>query len=325
MPTNVTPEYRKAEGAFRAAKTADEKIERLEDMISLLPKHKGTDHLYADLKRKLSQLRRQQLESAGKKGRSGLSLDFTREGAAQVILVGPPNSGKSSVLDLLSHAHPEIGDYPFATQKMQPGMTAYEDIQIQLVDSPPVTADYMPMHLLSLVRGADAVLLVADLSVDTVLEDTEAVLAAFADRHLGFVRDRSQVDRDHVMCRVLANKRDAGQAEERLAVLREMLGGRLDAIAFTCQDPQAAEYLSRMIFEWLEIVRVYTKTPGKRPEMDRPYTVFRGGTVEDVSLLVHKDFYEKLKFARLWRGDANPTTVSRSEPVEDGDILELHM
>ncbi|UCB47164.1 MAG: 50S ribosome-binding GTPase, partial [Spirochaetota bacterium] len=149
MPTNVPPEYKKAEEAFRKAKTTDEKIERLEDMIALLPKHKGTDHLYADLKRRMSTLRRQ-LETADKKARHDSFVDFTREGAAQIILIGPPNSGKSSLLKILTNAHPEIGDYPFTTNKMQPGMIPYEDIQIQLVDTPPVTSSYMPRHLLSL-------------------------------------------------------------------------------------------------------------------------------------------------------------------------------
>jgi len=175
MPTNVTPEYRKAEEAFRAAKTTDEKIERLEDAISLLPKHKGTDHLYADLKRRLATLRRQ-LEVSDKKARRGSFVEFLREGAAQIILVGPPNSGKSSILKLLTNAHPEIGTYPFTTNRMQPGMIPYEDIQIQLVDTPPVTADFMPRHLLSLVRRADGVLLVADMSTDSLLDDIDAVL-----------------------------------------------------------------------------------------------------------------------------------------------------
>ena len=135
MPTNAGPEYKKAEEAFRAAKTTDEKIERLEDMMAVLPKHKGTDHLYADLKRRMSKLRRQ-LESTGK--RNGPALDIVHEGAAQVILIGPPNSGKSSILAALTHAHPEIGEYPFTTNKSQPGMAPYRDIQIQIVDTPPV-------------------------------------------------------------------------------------------------------------------------------------------------------------------------------------------
>jgi ribosome-interacting GTPase 1 len=324
MPTNVTPEYRKAEEAFRQAKTLDEKIERMEDMISLLPKHKGTDHLFADLKRRLSRLRRQQ-ETAGKKGRAGYGLDFLREGAAQVILVGPPNSGKSSILKALTHARPEVGDYPFTTQRMMPGMIPYEDIQIQLVDSPPVTSDFMPMHLLSLVRGADAALIVADLSRDMLLDDIDVVINAFAARHVVFVKEQEEQDRDRILCRILANKLDAPQAEERLDLLKEMLRDRLEVLPISCRDPESISGLGRMIFQWLGIMRVYSKAPGKKVDMDRPYTVFPGQTVEDVCSLVHKDFYENLKFARLWRGDTGPITVSRTEPVQDRDILELHM
>ncbi len=324
MPTNVPPEYRKAEEAFRAAKTTDEKIERLEDMIALLPKHKGTDHLYADLKRRMSTLRRQ-LEASDKKIRHGSFVDFSREGAAQVILIGPPNSGKSSILKLLTNAHPEIGSYPFTTARMHPGMISYEDIQIQLVDTPPVTADYMPRHLLSVVRRTDGVLLVADLSIDTLLDDIEAVINVFTIRHVQFVREKESDDRDKVLCRVIANKIDVPDAGDRLELLREMLGERLDIYPVSCTEGKNVAEIPRMLFQWLKIVRVYTKVPGEKADTGRPYTVFSGQTVSDICALIHKDFFEKLRFARLWRGRDAPVVVSRNELVQDGDILELHI
>jgi ribosome-interacting GTPase 1 len=323
MPTNAGPEYKKAEEAFRAAKTVDEKITRLEDMIALLPKHKGTDHLFADLKRRMSKLQKQQ-ESSGRKSGGGPTLGFEKEGAAQVILVGPPNSGKSSVLQALTNATPEIGEYPFSTHAMQPGMVQYEDIQIQLVDAPPVTYEFMPTHLLSLVRGADAVLLVADLSVDCLLDDLEAVFRAFELRHVSFVEQKSE-DRDRVRCRMLANKIDAPGAEARLELLREMIDGRFQIRPMSSRDAEAVGRLPRMLFEWLGIVRVYTKAPGKKPELEKPYTVFAGQTVGDICSLIHKDFLANLRFARMWRGTENPITVSKHEPVHDRDILELHI
>ena len=322
MPTNVGPEYKKAEEAFRAAKAIDEKISRLEDMIALLPKHKGTDHLYADLKRRMSRLLKQQ-ESSGRKG-GGPTLGFEKEGAAQVILVGPPNSGKSSLLRAITNASPDIGEYPFSTHAMQPGMVQYEDVQIQLVDTPPVTAEFMPTHLLSVVRGADAVLLVADLSVDGLLDDLEAILQAFEMRHVSFVDDPGP-ERDLIRCRLIANKNDASGASARLDLLREMAGGRFEILPLSSLQEADTARLPGILFEWLGIVRVYTKAPGKKADLVRPYTVFAGQTVGDICSLVHKDFQQNLRFARMWRGSANPITVSKQELVQDKDILELHI
>jgi ribosome-interacting GTPase 1 len=323
MPTNVGPEYKKAEEAFRAAKTIDEKITRLEDMIALLPKHKGTDHLYADLKRRMSKLQKQQ-ESTGRKSGGGPTLGFEKEGAAQVVLVGSPNSGKSSILAALTNAAPDIGEYPFSTHAMQPGMVKYEDIQIQLVDTPPVTPEFMPTHLLSVVRGAEAALLVADLSADSLLEDLEAVFQAFELRHVTFV-GRQSGDRDLIRSRLIANKIDAPGAEARLDLLKEMIGDRFSILPLSTGDPTAIGRLPRMLFDWLGIVRVYTKAPGKKPELEKPYTVFAGQTVGDICSLIHKDFLQNLRFARMWRGSDKPLTVSKHEAVQDKDILELHL
>ncbi|UCF96352.1 MAG: 50S ribosome-binding GTPase [Spirochaetaceae bacterium] len=323
MPTNTGPEYKKAEEAFRAAKTIDEKITRLEDMMAVLPKHKGTDHLFADLKRRMSKLLKQQ-ESSGRKSGGGPTLGFEKEGAAQVILVGPPNSGKSSILRAITNASPDIGEYPFSTHAMQPGMVQYEDIQIQLVDTPPVTAEFMPTHLLSVLRGAEAALLVADLSVDSLLDDLDAVFQAFELRHVAFVKQASG-DRDRVRCRLIANKKDAPGAVARLELLREMIADRFEILPMSSNEPTTLGMLPRMLFEWLGIVRVYTKAPGKKPELEKPYTVFAGQTVGDICSLIHKDFLQNLRFARMWRGSENPLTVSKHEPVRDRDILELHI
>ena len=323
MPTNVTPEYKKAEDAYRDAKTLDEKVERLQDMISILPKHKGTDHLYADLKRRLAKLKRDLESSGGRKGSRG--IDFFRDGAAQVVLIGPPNSGKSSIICAVTHAHPEVGEYPFTTSRIIPGMAPYMDIQIQLIDTPPVTKDHMPMHLLGLVRSADAVLIIVDLSSDSILDDFETLMISFRNRHTHFVHNTTPDISDEILCRVIANKSDAPEADERLSMLREMIGEELEITPLSCKGEEDAGRLPEMLFQWLGIARVYTKIPSKKADREHPYTVLRGGTVDDICSLVHRDFAEKLKFARLWRKSDTPLTVSRNEVVEDGDILELHL
>ena len=324
MPTNVTPEFRKAEEAYRTAQTTDEKIERLEEMISVLPKHKGTDHLYADLKKRLSKLRAQ-VDSSEKRAGRGSNVGFSKEGAGQIVLVGPPNCGKSTLLSVMSHAHPEIADYPFTTNRFVPGMIPYLDIQIQVVDTPPVAPGHMPGHLLGLVRGADSVLIVADLSSDSIIEDHECVISAFADRHVHFVREPEPGDRDAVKCRIAANKRDAPEATDGLGLLSEMTGNQLDIMPLSCKNPVDVSSLPALLFGWLGIVRVYTKSPGQKADRTHPYTVVSGQTVADICNLVHRDFSENLKSARLWRGSSEPIAVSRDEIVQDLDVVELHL
>jgi len=345
MPANVTPDYKRAEEAFRAAKTTDEKIARLEDMITLLPKHKGTDHLFADLKRRLAKLREEAEGGAGHRG-GHAGPEIRREGAAQVVLVGPTGAGKSSILQTLTHAQPEIGDWPFVTRALQPGMAHYQDAPIQLVDSPALAPDTMPVHLLGVLRGSDGVLVVVDLSRDALLDDFETAMALFAERHVRLVRERGDPhDRDAVRCLVVANKSDAAGAADRLALLRELVADRLEVVPCSCA-PGARESrplggsvtdLPGVLFRWLRLVRVYTRTPGQHFVRTKPFTVFEGGTVGEVCALVHKDFAERLRFARLWRGPAaaalasphggggDPLTVSKAEPVRDGDVLELHL
>jgi ribosome-interacting GTPase 1 len=345
MPANVTPDYKRAEEAFRAAKTADERIARLEDMITLLPKHKGTDHLFADLKRRLAKLKEEAEGGATHRG-GHAGIEIRREGAAQLALVGPTGAGKSSILGALTHAQPEIGDWPFVTRTMQPGMAFFEDAPIQLVDSPAVAPGTMPVNLLGVVRGADGILLVLDLSRDSLLDDLEAAAALFAERHVRFVRERADPhDRDAVRCLVVANKADAPGAADRLAILREATADRLDVVPCSCVSnaresrPLGGSVfdLPGVLFRWLRLVRVYTRTPGQHFVRTKPFTVFEGGTVGEVCALVHKDFADRLRFARLWRGPAaaalasphggggEPLTVSRTEPVQDGDIVELHL
>jgi ribosome-interacting GTPase 1 len=328
MPTNVTPEYRKAEEAFRAARALDEKVSRLEDMIALLPKHKGTDHLFADLKRRLARLKEEQ-EAGGRKAGRGGGLDFEREGAAQLVLVGPPNAGKSSLLRALTRAAPEVAEYPFTTQHLLPGMIDFEDVQLQLVDSPAVTADFMPVHLLGVVRGADAALLVADLSADSVLEDLEAVLRAFELRKVRFARERGVAEGEEgaekVRARIAANKLDAPGAPERLELLRAWAGAGPEVLPVSCAVGSGLAELPAELFGWLRIVRVYTKHPGEKADLSRPYTLAAGQTVADLCGRVHKDFAERLAFARLWRGQTGPLTVSRDQALEDRDVLELHL
>src|SRR5512142_2558551 len=162
MPANLTLQYKEAEARFRRAAGNAEKIDALREMIALLPKHKGTDKLHADLKHRLAKLEEEDAHAARSGHRGPDPGHVHKEGAGQWVLVGPPNSGKSSLLAALTHAHPETADYPFTTRAAQPGMATVEDVQVQLVDTPAAAAGRVEPWLPNLVRAADGVLVVIE-------------------------------------------------------------------------------------------------------------------------------------------------------------------
>ena len=145
-------------------------------------------------------------------------------------------------------------------------------------------------------------LLVADMSTDSTLDDIDAVFEIFCARHVRFVREKEPENRDSVFCKVIANKMDAPDSGSRLELLRQMLGDRLEIFPLSSMGGENVSKFPGMLFNWLKIVRVYTKAPGEKARKEYPHTVFAGQSVSDICELVHKDFFEKLRFARLWRG-----------------------
>ncbi|MBI4601390.1 MAG: TGS domain-containing protein [Planctomycetes bacterium] len=335
MPANLTPQYHKAEQAFKEATTTEEKIAALEEMLAVMPKHKGTDHLQADLKRRLSKLREESTRPrSGKKTFDPFRVE--KGGAGQMVLLGGPNAGKSAIVASLTSAPTEPTPFPFATQGPIPGMMAFEDVQVQLVDLPPITADHFPGGMLGLIKGADGVILVADLGSDTVLEDLEAVLQAL---HGGRVRlrdprlpsgasreDDEEVLLVHLPALLVANKVDAAGAAERLGVLRDLYAGRFDPLPVSAVTRQGLDELPALVFRMLERIRIYSKEPGKPPDLSKPFVLRRGETVLDLAGKIHRDFPGHLRQARVW-GSARfeGQAVQRDYVLADKDVVELHV
>lgn len=331
MPANLTPQYRAAEERFRQAKTTEEKIGALEEMLAVIPKHKGTEHIQGDIKARIAKLRRQLEEQKPSHGRYQAMYNVEKEGGGQVVLVGPPNAGKSRLLSMLTNAQPEIADYAYTTQKPLPGMMPYEDIKIQIVDMPPVTEEFTEPWMAAIVRNADAVLFVLDVSNSSILEELERtllVLERFRLRLHGWDRLTSSEQTGLVVVKptiLVANKMDLPESQTNLDIVSEFYGERFPVVAVSCVNGQGLEDLKHEVFRMLDVVRVYTKIPGKAPDMDTPYVLRRGSTVLDLATMVHKDFAEKLKFARIWGGGKyDGQMVSRDHVLEDRDILELH-
>ena len=327
MPANLTPQYLEADRRFKAAKTIEEKVAALEEMLSLIPKHKGTEHLQGDLKRRLAKLRAEAEQARRRRG--GFSTSVDREGAGQVVLVGPPNAGKSSLVACLTKAQSEVGDYPFTTRRPIAGMMQFVNIQIQLVDLPAVSDEYMEPWVPSLVRPADLALLIADLASPSVLEDLEKVIAILDRRKVALVSPGSPPPPTgwaHVPTLLLANKADAASAETVLEILRSEYRSRFPVHAVSAQTGRGLEPLRRTIYDGLCIVRVYSKPPGKEPSMQSPVVLPRGSTIVEMAAAIHKDFARQLKYARVWGGTKfSGQRVQQDYVVQEGDVIELHI
>jgi ribosome-interacting GTPase 1 len=331
MPANLPPQYIKAEDDYRRASSPADRLEALRELFRLLPKHKGTEKLQCDLKTKISRAR-EDLEGgkAGGAKKAGVSYKVPSEGAGQVVLVGPANSGKSALLAALTNAKPEVAPYPFTTRAPQPGMASREDVRFQLVDLPPVSADFLEPWMPGLVASADAALFVLDLGDDDLIDAAEVVLARLASSHVELVGELPFDSEDetlrHIKAVVVANKVDAEGAADRLAILREWSAGRFPIVGVSAKERVELDSLISAAYDTLGVIRVYTKVPGKPADRTKPFTVPIGSSVVDLAREVHRDFEHSLKFAKVWGSGAfEGQTVRRDHELQDADVVELHV
>lgn len=329
MPANLPPEYFEAEKRFKQAGTPSEKIAALEDLLATIPKHKGTDKLRADLRRRLSQLRKDAISR--KKGGRGDLYSVEKEGAAQIALVGFPNSGKSSLLACLTNANPVIAEYPLSTVSPLPGMMPFEDIQFQLVDLPPIGNESTDGWVSSILRQADALILVIDLTEDPDIQ-AELLIHQLAQWNIHLKTDTgTRKISDRLLAGVskstliAANKMDRTSNGEGFLMLKEKYDRLCRCIAVSALKKENLEELKRAIFDISGVIRAYSKPPGKDPDLSKPFTIPAGSTILDLASFVHKDFLFHLKYARVW-GSArfDGQRVEKSHVLQDKDIVELN-
>jgi len=328
MPANLPPQYFEAEKVYREAKTPEAKVEALEEMLTIMPKHKGTDKLRADLRRRISKLKTQSQQKKGASRReTAFSID--KEGAAQVVVVGPPNVGKSSLIDVLTNATPEVAVFPHSTWKPTPGMVPYENIQFQLVDTPPLSDDYMDPWMADLIRRGDIIVVLLDLHADPLeqFEDTLSILGG-----LRIFPEQGPIPKDleklpfikKVL--VVVNKMDESEDEEDYEVFFELSEMKLPCLGISTLTKHRLTAFVEKIYDMSNIIRVYTKAPGKGPDLSAPFVLPRESTLEELAIKIHKDFTAKLKFAKIW-GEAvfDGQMVQRDYILQDGDVAEIHI
>lgn len=329
MPANLTPEYQKAERSYREARTSGEKLAALEQMLATIPKHKGTDKMQADIKRRIARLRAE--GQSGKKGRQFDPYHVEASGAGQVVLIGTPNVGKSALVETLTNAAVVVGDYPFATYSPVPGMAAYEDVQIQLVDMPPYTEHGFPPGMAGAIRNAGVICIVVDGAGDS-LEQADLGLNLLKDRKIvpvgSVVPDATDADEPAVWWEtpilIVVTKIDVA-GDDAVGTLRDLYDG-LEFLGVSGTTGENLDVLVTRLFELLNVVRVYAKPPGKKPDRDRPFTLKAGSTLLDLAREIHRDFAEHLRFARVWGDGKYPgQQVAKDYVLEDKDVLEIHV
>jgi ribosome-interacting GTPase 1 len=328
MPANLTPQYLEAEAKFKQAKTIPEKIKALEIMMAIIPKHKGTERLRGQLKSRMAKLK-EELQKRPTVGKAEQAYNIKREGAAQIILLGLPNSGKSSLLSQITNASSEVADYPFTTQKPIPGMMKFENLQIQLVDVPPVQLDHIEPGFPNLIRNADALLLLVDLTEDPIFQ-MEILLEVLRGMRIKVVGKGpgSSLEVGWVPLRAIlvGNKCDVKNTMGAYQRFENHFRDTFPILPISAKAGMNFEELKKEIYQILGIIRVYTKIPGKEPDLTEPVILKKGSTVGDVALSIHKDFVAKLRYAKIWgSGKFDGQMVKRDYLVGEGDVIEMHI
>ncbi len=329
MPTNLPADYFNAQERFRSATTTEDKIKYLEEMMGTIPKHKGTDHLRADLRKKLSKLKSAATSKKTTKKQVS-AYHINKEGPGQIIIIGTTNVGKSSLVANQTNADPEVSEVPFTTWTAMPGMMMIDNIQVQVIDTPPISEEYIDPEFLNLIRRVDLLLIMIDLHAHPV-QQLEFVYQKLQENRIAPKYLEGQIEVEefllHVPTLVVVNKFDSEEYEEHYQIFQELLGQEYPMVPVSVKTGYNIDTLKRMIFEKLNVIRVYSKAPGKDVDKTSPFVVDQGIQLGEFAGKVHKDFQENLKSAKIWGTSADfpGQMVSRDHVLEDEDIVELQI
>jgi len=306
MPANLPPQFYSLNARLQAAKGDEEKISILEEMLAICPKHKGTEKLQKDLKRKISKLKKAEKRKPKKE-----SIYYVKkEGAGQVVIIGLPSGGKSSLLNSLTNAKAKVSPHPFTTQIPQPGMMRYQNILIQLVDTPPLSKEFSPAWLGAIIKEADGLLIVFDLSKDEVESEIKEIQEILDGWQL---KDKKSI--------LVGNKIDLEGAKENFEKLKSQFKIR----AISCLNGFGLEELRREIFDLLKIVRVYAKPPNKEVDLSQPFILKSGSPLLELAIKINPNFVTNFKYAKLFKkGSKKPLIVGKDYLFQDEDIVEIH-
>lgn len=304
MPANLPPQFFKLQEKLKKTKNVEEKIEILKEMLAICPKHKGTERVQEEIKSKISKLRK----TLPKKIKREQIYFVEKEGGGQVILIGPPNSGKTSLLNLICKTNFEVGDYPFTTKLPTPGMFLYQNVLIQLVDTPPLTKDFHPGWMKSLVRQADLILILLDLEKDPK-ENLKEILDIF---------EEWEIEKEKML--IVGNKFESDISKRSFEILKE----NFNIFPISVKEKVNIEKLKEKIFQSLNIIRVYSKEPKKEVDFEKPWILKKGTKLIEWVEEINKEMVKKFQGAKLYKKDLKSfQLVGKDYILEDGDIIEI--
>jgi len=318
MPANLPPDYFEEEKKLRHAKTIDEKIEIVERMLAIMPHHKGTDKLIAAHRAKIAKLKEERDRRPQSQKKGDTLWNVKKEGAGQVLFIGFPNGGKSSLVSNLTGEELEIADYPFTTRHLLMRMMRFEDIMIQLVDTTAIGDENTHMWFGNMTRKADVIVFVIGLS-DSLDTEFELIMEEVKRYNPGFDQDNSNIV-------IVINKIDFTEYAKNLEEFESIVGRRYKVVPVSVKNDVNLYYLKEILFKTLGIIRLYSKLPGKKADLEVPFILYKGSTVKNAAERIHKDFVSKLRYAKLWReGSLSGMMVSKDFVLEDKDVIELHL
>ena len=328
MPANLTPQYSAAEEAYKKAKTSEEKLACLKTMFQLLPKHKHSEKMQADLKTKMSKMRDEIEKKSSAPAKVAGVAKIPKQGAGQIVILGAPNVGKSSIITKVTKASSVVAPYPFTTREPFPGMMETQEVRIQLIDLPPITKDHLESWQANMIRNADAALLVIDLGDDDGLTATQEVLDRLKEAKIKLAMNEetdADPEFDWTRCLVVGTKIDLPDADFRKEFYADLVGSKTVWSCLSCTTDAGVEEFKKATFNLLQLIRVYSKQPGKPVVKKDPFTVPDGSTIIDLAESIHQDLAKTFKHARIW-GTAviDGQTVSRDHELHDLDVVEIH-
>jgi len=328
MPANLPPDYYAAEEKFRTAESMSAKITCLDKLISTVPKHKGTDHLRAELRRKLSRLKSEQHKKKNV-GRHESEYHIEKEGSGRIVIIGSTNTGKSSLIARLTHATPKISESPFTTWAPVPGMMNVKDVHLQLIDTPPLSNEYSKPELFDLIRTSDLLLLILDIRAFPIQQFDDSI-AMLANHRIAaeFLKDRLEDSKSMTIIPtiIVMNKVDNQILQADFDTFCELEQADWPVIPVSVQNQYNLDLMGERCIEMMQLMRIFSKPPGKEPEMCQPYVLKIGSTIDDFAGKVHRDFINNLKRARVWGQNVyDGQLVGRDHILNDGDVVELHI